>query len=76
MVVYFNGKNVNKETLTNYEDDLQLITNKYNKFVLCGDLNARYRHWNCIKANSAGNTLFKMVRWTKLFVHTPTNPTF
>lgn len=45
--------------ITNFRNDLGLLTASRNSFFICGDLNARHSSWGCARANSAGNTLFE-----------------
>lgn len=76
VVAYFPGTKLNVQKLKAFENDLKLLISKNEKLLLCGDLNARHRHWNCVKANKAGKILFDLVCERNLFIHTPTRPTF
>lgn len=41
-----------------FEQDIRKLTSRKGNFLICGDLNARHRFWNCISSNPAGKRLF------------------
>lgn len=45
-------------------------------FFVAGDLNARNRQWNCLKANKAGNILASRANSSDFFVHAPLEHTY
>lgn len=56
--------------------DIQKLTQIRNSFFICGDLNARHRLWNCIRANTAGNLLFNELQSGTFVVHHPPLSTY
>lgn len=55
--------------------DIQKLTKIRNSFFICGDLNARHRLWNCIRANTAGNMLFNELQSGSFVIHHPPSST-
>lgn len=37
---------------------MSILTSLPNTFLICGDLNAKHRFWNCARRNTAGTILY------------------
>jgi hypothetical protein len=40
-------------------NDIKKLVRESKSFLICGDFNARHRHWNCSRANQNGTALYK-----------------
>lgn len=59
---------------TCYADDIRKLTNNSTSYFVCGDFNSRHRHWNCFRANQAGNILYNEYCNSNFLIKHP--PTF
>jgi exonuclease III len=71
--VYFPGS-ARAQVVSDFKDDIRSLTNVRSNYIICGDLNARHRSWNCSKANKAGKILLEesLGRFIINFSHSPT----
>lgn len=74
--VYFPGSRLNPNKLRSLRNDITRIALIRAKFLVGGDLNSKYRFWNCVRANAAGKILFDEMRQTlrHIFRLRPTGP--
>lgn len=75
MSIYFPGTRLSQEKLNHFKNDLRILTSMRSSYLLCGDLNAKHRFWNCIRSNQAGKILFDKMANENLLVHFPPTPT-
>lgn len=75
ITAYFPGTNLSQNTLNNFKNDLLLLTQNRGSFIICGDLNARHRFWNCSRRNQAGTILLDLMTTGRFNIHHPTEPT-
>lgn len=73
---YFNGQNINRATLLQFKADIRLITSLRKSFFICGDFNAKHRHWNNIRANQKGNALYTEMLNRQFIIENSPNPTY
>lgn len=59
-------------------NDLKLITsrNRTASYFICGDLNARHRHFNCLTSNTAGRLLYDEYINNDFVIAFPSTPTY
>lgn len=57
--VYMPGGTRHSPISTHYRNDIRMLTTSQTSFFVCGDFNSRHRHWNCNRANQAGNILYQ-----------------
>lgn len=59
-------------------NDLRLITsrNRTTSYFICGDLNARHRHFNCLTSNTAGRLLYDEYISSDFVIAFPSTPTY
>lgn len=69
---YHPGSN---KTISKFRSDIKRLTKIRNNFIICGDLNARHRMWNCASTNSAGKSLFEELQKGQFFIFYPDTPT-
>lgn len=55
---YLPGGSNHTEITSKLKNDIQKLTSSNTSYFICGDFNARHRHWNCSKANQAGKILY------------------
>lgn len=68
---------MNRQEIQHYfVDDIQKITNHQTNYFICGDLNAKHRHWNCTRANLAGQLLFNKLVSSNFVIEYPPSPTY
>lgn len=68
------GTDVGREAMINFKHDIQ-ITRLQNSYFLCGDLNAKYRFWNCIRGNRAEAIIYDLLPTGQFTIHYPSEPT-
>lgn len=73
--VYLPSRSTNSEIQQHYKHDINLLTNKRCSFFINGDLNSKHRFWNCVRANTAGNILYREQSIRHFFVRYPSSPT-
>lgn len=71
--IYFPPSKSNEDHVQ-FAKDLQILTKGPN-FLIGGDFNARHTSWNCIRNNTAGHILYKIIQNDDLMVHYPDTPT-
>lgn len=59
-----------------FKADIRLLTSRNVPYFVVGDLNARHRKWNCLRANKAGTTLAREADIQGFFIHYPDTSTF
>lgn len=75
IAVYFPGQH--RSTAWNvFQSDLIKLVRRNEPFFISGDLNARHRQWNCLKANKAGNILINRASTSNFFIHYPDTYTY
>lgn len=74
--VYFPGTRLTISKLKDFKNDLKILTSSKNNFIIGGDLNAKHRFWNCIKANKAGQILFNEMNIRNFLIHFSPTPTY
>lgn len=75
VAVYFPGSKITVTKLELFKRDLKILTSLKSSFIICGDLNAHHRFWNCVRANRAGKILYGEMSTGNFLVHYPPNPT-
>jgi hypothetical protein len=70
---YFPGSN-DRGVVNDFRNDILSLTNKNNKYFLCGDFNSRHRLWGCLRANKTGNILHQEFSRDRYDIVSP--PTF
>lgn len=68
---YFPGSRLNKDKLNQFKSDIQILTSSRQNFLVCGDLNAKHRFWNCFKANQAGKILYDQMNSRNFLINFP-----
>lgn len=76
IAVYFPGTALSTTKLKQFKADLKVLTSLKNSFLVCGDLNAKHRAWNCVKANQAGKIVFDETTNRDLLVQFTPTPTY
>lgn len=56
---YMPGGTRNTPISAHFANDIRHLTSGSSSYFVCGDLNARHRYWNCLRANQAGNILYQ-----------------
>lgn len=59
-----------------FRRDIRTLTDRTGPFFVVGDFNARHRHWNCVKSNTAGNLLCQEASRLGFYINYPDSPTF
>ena len=68
--IYLPGSTTSSEIQQHFRSDLMKLVNRNCSYFINGDFNAKHRHWNCIRANTAGNILFnELQRQNFLLMH-------
>lgn len=75
IAAYFAGVRTSTDW-NQYRIDLRNMMRSNEPLFVVGDLNARHRKWNCIKANKAGNILQSVVAQCNFHIHYPDTFTF
>lgn len=75
IAVYFPGEHRNA-SWSAFHRDLRNLVNRREPFFIAGDLNARHRQWNCLRANKAGNILASRASSSSFFIHFPDTHTY
>lgn len=75
IAVYFPGGKINSSKLNLFRRDLRLLSGSNSPFLICGDLNARHRFWNCVRGNSTGRALYDEMTNHNFLIHFPPGPT-
>lgn len=70
IAVYFPGVH-RGSTWTTFKRDINTLVRRTVPFFVAGDLNARHRQWNCLRANKAGNILASRASSSDFFIHAP-----
>lgn len=65
----------NPQYTSNFNNDIELLTNKRNDFFIFGDFNALHSTWNCHSENSAGKALFNIQNKSRFYIYYSPNPT-
>jgi endonuclease/exonuclease/phosphatase family metal-dependent hydrolase len=82
-----NGRNLNifsvyypgarrAAALSNFRNDIRVLTAAGSGYIICGDLNSRHRSWNCARANGAGKVLFEENCRGNFVINFPHSPTY
>lgn len=74
--VYLPGALINSEITKYLAYDLSRITGRRPSYFACGDFNARHRHWNCNRANTAGNILYEYYCRNNFIISHPDEETY
>lgn len=74
--VYLPGGCPYNSISNSFARDLRKLTNLRASFFICGDLNAKHRHWNCTRANQAGNILYAEYSNRNFIISHPDDPTY
>lgn len=74
--VYLPGATIRSAIQQHLNNDIQKLTNIQQKYFICGDLNAKHRHWNCSRANLAGTILFNKMVDSNFMIEFPPSPTY
>lgn len=72
---YFPGSKLNKPKLEKFKNEIRLLTASRTSYLICGDLNAKHRFWNCFKANQAGRILYDLMNIRNFLIHFPSTHT-
>lgn len=73
--VYMPGGTKNTPISAYFGNDIQKLTTNTTSYFVCGDLNARHRHWNCLRANQAGSILYKEYCDSNFLINFPSTHT-
>lgn len=76
IAAYFPGTSLTKDKMNQYRTDLKILTSRKNSYLICGDLNAKHRSWNCTRANQAGTILFNEMCMRDFIIQFPPSPTY
>ena len=60
---------------TEFKADINLLTKMNEKFLICGDFNARNQLWNCSTTNTAGKLLMDVATSNGTLIIHPNTPT-
>lgn len=74
--VYFPGGQNNSNSRGLFRSDLRKIMITNSNYIFCGDLNARHRDWNCLRANVWGNVLKEIGSSFPTTISFPNSPTY
>jgi hypothetical protein len=73
--VYMHGGTQRDPLRDYFARDINKITRSHTSYFICGDLNARHRHWNCLRANQAGSILYDEYCKNDFLIAHPSTPT-
>lgn len=73
--VYMPGGSPHAPIITHYQNDIQKLTSTNASYFICGDFNSRHGHWNCGRANQAGNILYNEYCARNFLIKFPNSPT-
>lgn len=73
--VYFPGTDLTHATLTDFKNDISLLTRNPASYFICGDLNAKHRLWNCARRNAAGKIIYDATEIINFTIQHPPSPT-
>lgn len=73
---YFPGRHINQATITQFKKDIRTLTSFRSSYFVCGDLNAKHRLWNNIRANMAGTALYSEMSNRNFVIEHPPTPTY
>lgn len=73
---YYPGTSNNTQTLNLFKQDIIKLISNNNSFFIVGDLNAKHRLWNNIRANQAGTILYDIMSHNNFTIHHPQTPTY
>lgn len=73
--VYFPGTDLSRSALTQFKNDISLLTRLSGSFFICGDLNAKHRLWNCVRRNAVGKILYDTTETSNFVIQHPSSPT-
>lgn len=74
--VYYPGTSYSDRAFNSFHHDLKILTNRISSYFICGDLNAKHRHWNCVRNNRAGNIVYNEMNFTNYIIENPPTPTY
>lgn len=74
--VYYPGTSYSDLAFNSFHSDLRVLTNRTTSYFICGDLNAKHRHWNCVKNNRAGKIVYDEMNFSYYVVENPPTPTY
>lgn len=72
---YMPGGSQHTPITTHYRSDIQKLTSPNVSYFVCGDFNSRHGHWNCARANTAGNILYDEYCMKNFLIKFPSKPT-
>ncbi len=72
---YFPGTDVSRQAMIDYKDDIKKLTRLNESYLICGDLNAKHRLWNCKKGNRAGAIIYELLGNGRFTISHPPEPT-
>jgi hypothetical protein len=72
---YMPGGSKNSSIRNHFASDINKLTRNRSSYFICGDLNARHRHWNCSRANPAGTILYDEYCRNDFLIAHPATPT-
>lgn len=72
---YYPGTKNSATDLPQFHNDIVSISNTRKSYFVCGDFNAKHRHWNCSRGNSAGTILFNEMSQKNFNIYHPPSPT-
>lgn len=73
---YSPGGATNASINQHFKNDVKIIQQHGGrKYIICGDLNAKHRLWNCCRANKAGQILYNMFTENQFLIHFSPTPT-
>lgn len=73
---YYPGTSYSTEIFNSFTSDIKYLTNRKSSFFVCGDLNSRHRHWNCLRSNRTGNIIYNEMDFSNFIVENPPSPTY
>lgn len=74
--VYYPGTSYSTIVFEKFRKDIKTLTNRRNSFFICGDLNSKHVHWNCVRNNKAGQILFDEMNYSNYIIDNPPTPTY
>lgn len=74
--VYYPGTSYSEAAFNSFHSDLRSLTNRTTSFFICGDLNAKHNHWNCVRNNRVGNIVYNEMNFSNYIVENPPTPTY
>lgn len=75
IAAYYPGGS-SRAKLSQFRKDVRKLASSAEPLFIVGDLNARHRAWNCLKANKAGNILYRTAMESGCTIHFPETHTF